>query len=125
MKKVILAAGAITAIALVAILREEFAVKPNQAVEVLRASFRQIEKLPDPTNINTAGKWYFLNHISSPLIEYNHKNASFLPLIAKNWDIVGSKYTFRLDPGAKFSDGSPIRARDVVASLKRIHCRPV
>lgn len=94
--------------------------KSNQQIEVLKTSLRVIDKFPDPAHIDKAGKWYLLYHISSPLIEYDHKNSSFLPLIAKSWDIVGSKYIINLDPNAKFSDGTPIRARDVVASIKRI-----
>ncbi len=97
-----------------------FMSKSDRSVEVLNTSLRTIDKFPDPAEIDKAGKWYFLNHVSSTLIEYDHKNSSFLPLIAKNWDIVGSKYTITLDPDSKFSDGTPIKARDVVASIKRI-----
>lgn len=114
--------GALTAMvgALAIGLKRDFMSKSNQQIEVLRTSLRQIDKFPDPAEIDKAGKWYLLNHISSPLIEYDHKNSSFLPLIAKSWEIVGSKYIIKLDPDAKFSDGSSIRARDVVASIKRI-----
>ncbi len=94
--------------------------KSNQPIEILRTSFRMIDKFPDPAYINTAGKWYFLNHISSPLIGYDHKHSSFLPLIAKSWDVQGTRYIFALDENAKFSDGTKIKARDVVASIKRI-----
>lgn len=122
MKNAFLIAGilGLVAIGLVLVLKKEFGVKANRPIEILRTSFRQIERLPDPAAINTAGKWYLLNHVSSSLIEYDHKNSSFLPLIAKHWDIQGAKYTFNLDPDAKFSDGTPIRARDVVATIKRV-----
>jgi len=122
MQKIITIAGALALLvgALAIGLKRDFMSTSNQQIEVLKTSLRQIDKFPDPAEIDKAGKWYLLNHISSPLIEYDHKNSSFLPLIAKSWEIVGSKYIVHLDPSAKFSDGSPIRARDVVASIKRI-----
>lgn len=122
MKRAFITTGAIIVIVfgLVAIVRKGFSVKSNQPIDVLRTSLRVIDKFPDPAYINTSGKWYFLNHISSPLIGYDHKNSSFLPLIAKSWDIRGNRYIFTLDESAKFSDGAIIRARDVVASIKRI-----
>jgi peptide/nickel transport system substrate-binding protein len=44
-----------------------------------------------------------------------------VPDIAKSWtaDANGLGYTFQLQSGAKFSDGSPITAKDVVFSLER------
>ena len=121
MKKA-LAAGILLSlvVGLAAMLRKELFVLKIQPLDVLKTSFRIIDQFPDPAQINNAGKWYFLNHVSSNLIEYDHENASFLPLIAKSWEIKGSTYLLKVDPVAKFSDGSPIRARDVVASLKRI-----
>lgn len=92
----------------------------SKQLDVIRTSFRKIEQFPDPTEINTSGKWYLLNHISSPLIEYNHKTSSFKPLIASSWEINNAIYTFHLNPDAKFSDGSKIKASDVGQSIKRI-----
>lgn len=92
----------------------------NTQLEVLRTSFRKIDELPDPAIINTAGKWYLLNHISSPVIEYDHQTSSFKPLIAEKWEINGSRYIFHLNAKAKFSDGSPIKASDVAQTIKRI-----
>lgn len=98
---------------------KEGTMKSNQ-IDVVRTSFRKIEQFPDPTEINTAGKWYLLNHISSPLIEYSHKSSSFKPLIASTWEISDSTYIFHLNPSAKFSDGAKIKASDVGKSIKRI-----
>jgi ABC-type transport system substrate-binding protein len=97
-----------------------FFVKPNIQIEILKTSLRVINQFPDPAEIDTAGKWYLLGHISSPLIEYDHKNSSMLPMIAKKWDIQGSKYTLTINNEVKFSDGTPIKAHDVAASIKRI-----
>lgn len=92
----------------------------SKQIDVVRTSFRKIEQFPDPTEINTSGKWYLLNHISSPLLEYNHKTSSFNPLIASSWDIDGSTYVFHIKTDAQFSDGSKIKASDVGQSIKRI-----
>lgn len=92
----------------------------SKQIDVVRTSFRKIEQFPDPTEINTSGKWYLLNHISSPLIEYSHNTSSFKPLIASTWEINDSTYTFHLNPSAKFSDGAKIKASDVGQSIKRI-----
>lgn len=95
----------------------------SKQLDVVKTSFRKIEAFPDPTEINTSGKWYLLNHISSPLIEYNHKSSSFKPLIASSWDINGSTYSFSINPDAKFSDGTAIKASDVAKTIKRILVR--
>lgn len=94
----------------------------SKQMDVVRTSFRKIEQFPDPTEINTSGKWYLLNHISSPLIEYSHKTSSFKPMIASSWEInnADATYTFHINPTAKFSDGSKIKASDVGQSIKRI-----
>ncbi|TYC19266.1 hypothetical protein FXF52_37530 [Micromonospora sp. MP36] len=44
------------------------------------------------------------------------------PLLAKSWDVSpdGTVYTFHLQPGVTFSDGTPLKAGDVVAALKRV-----
>lgn len=44
------------------------------------------------------------------------------PGLARSWDISpdGKVYTFHLDPKATFDDGTPVRASDVVWSLKKI-----
>ncbi|MGC9671328.1 ABC transporter substrate-binding protein [Planosporangium sp. 12N6] len=44
------------------------------------------------------------------------------PLLAKSWDVSGdgTVYTFHLQPGVTFSDGTPLKAADVVASLQRV-----
>ncbi|MEQ8651161.1 MAG: ABC transporter substrate-binding protein [Kiloniellales bacterium] len=50
-----------------------------------------------------------------------NQNGEVLPALAKSWDISddGLTYTFHLVEGAKFHDGSPFEAEDVVFSLKR------
>lgn len=122
MKISIKIAGAALAVALLllAIIFFKGALVKSNQIDVVRTSFRKIDQFPDPAEINTSGKWYLLNHISSPLIEYSHKTSTFKSLIASKWDIDGSVYNFQISPTAKFHDGSNIKAVDVAQSIKRI-----
>ncbi len=45
-----------------------------------------------------------------------------MPGLAQKWEISsdGKEYTFHLDPAATFSDGGPVRASDVLFTLKKI-----
>ena len=42
------------------------------------------------------------------------------PCLAQSWTATGKVWTFKLRPGVKFSDGSPLTAADVVFTLNRI-----
>lgn len=50
------------------------------------------------------------------------KDNKLQPLIAKSWDVnkEQTKFTFALDPEAKFSDGSPVESKDVKWSFERL-----
>lgn len=86
----------------------------------LTLSFGKVTKIPDPAQINTAGEWYLLNHISSPLVTFDHEKGIFLPLIAESWSISGNTYTFHIRKDARFHDGTPLKSADLVASIKRL-----
>ena len=47
------------------------------------------------------------------------------PQMVERWTVSDDKllYTFTLRPGLKFSDGSPVTTRDVIATLKRLFLR--
>ena len=49
-------------------------------------------------------------------------SGSILPLLAESWDVSDDTltYTFHLKPGTTFQDGSPIEAKDVAYSVKRL-----
>jgi peptide/nickel transport system substrate-binding protein len=49
-------------------------------------------------------------------------NNKLTPLLAKSWQSnpEQTKFTFHLDPAAKFSDGSPVEAKDVKWSYERL-----
>ena len=50
------------------------------------------------------------------------RNLDIVPDLAESWDISGDGhvYTFHIRPDAKFHDGKPVTARDVLWSLERV-----
>jgi len=57
----------------------------------------------------------------TPMVHFD-VNLQVIPGLAEKWDITpdGKLYTFHLNPSATFSDGSPVRASDVLFTLKKI-----
>jgi len=58
--------------------------------------------------------------VYEPLLSLDAKTLSYTPALATHWKISEDKmtYWFRLDPRAKWSDGKPVVAKDVVATWK-------
>jgi peptide/nickel transport system substrate-binding protein len=52
------------------------------------------------------------------LVDFDNGAQNFVPIIAKSWDVSpdGLAWTFHLRQGAKFSDGHPLTAEDVLFS---------
>lgn len=111
----------VCALALVALaLLRELTVE-KKSIQLLKAHVGIQEKLPDPAKIELAGDWYFLDHISSGLVGYDHVAGKFRPLLAESWEAFSSgAHTFTLREDAKFHDGTPITSQDVIASIKRL-----
>ncbi len=68
-------------------------------------------------NINI---WVFMN-IYDQLIRVTDDGLTLQPMLAEKWEISADNltYTFHLRQGVKFSDGTALKASDVVFSLKR------
>lgn len=95
----------------------------NNCKNELVTLFPGVDYIPDSSQIATADEWYLLNHISSPLIQFDHIENRFVPLLAKEWSIQDNVITFTLDSTAKFHDGENITATDVAATIKRLIIR--
>ncbi|MGI8689967.1 MAG: ABC transporter substrate-binding protein [Thermomicrobiales bacterium] len=54
------------------------------------------------------------------LVDLNPADFSPVPALAKSWKIAGNTFTFTLQDGAKFSDGSDVTADDVAFTMKGI-----
>ena len=59
--------------------------------------------------------------VFSRLVRVNNVGTDIEGDLAESWDVSddGTDYTFHLRPDAKFSDGSPVTADDVVFSIER------
>lgn len=64
---------------------------------------------------------YFSN-VYETLIGLGKDNATLTPRLATKWEANAdqSQFTFHLDPDAKFSDGSPVEAKDVKWTFERL-----
>ena len=60
-------------------------------------------------------------YLFTPMV-YFDQNLEVAPGLAQKWEISadGRQYTFHLNPAATFSDGSPVRASDVLFTLRKI-----
>lgn len=92
----------------------------SKQLDNLKVYFPVKAEIPDPANIENTGQWYLLGHISSSLAHYDHKEAKFKPLLASVEAYAGGTHTFTILENAKFHDGTPVTADDVVRSLKRL-----
>ncbi|MDD3266651.1 MAG: peptide ABC transporter substrate-binding protein [Burkholderiales bacterium] len=75
----------------------------------------------DPTKAEDVNSVRIMYDLFAGLLDFNQKN-EIIPGMAKSWDISadGKTYTFHLRDGLKFSDGSPITAKDFVYSWQRL-----
>jgi peptide/nickel transport system substrate-binding protein len=62
-----------------------------------------------------------VNYLFTPLVRLD-RNLNPVPGLADSWEISpdGKSYTFKLNPRATFSDGTPVRASDVLFTLQKI-----
>ncbi len=75
----------------------------------------------DPVLINDQNGLTILSSVGQTLLTSN-PDLSLSPLLATEWspNADGSEWTFKLNPAATFSDGSPVTAADVVATMERL-----
>jgi len=78
------------------------------------------QNLDPVTNDSNADIWIFMN-IYDQLLRVAPSGISLEASLAASWEIStdGLTYTFHLQQGVMFSDGSPMKASDVVYSLTR------
>lgn len=89
-------------------------------VEELKVRIANSTGIPDPTSIESAGDWYYLDHVSSSLAAYSSAEKKFIPMLAEKWSSKpDGTHVFTLKEGIRFHDGTPITVKDVIWSIKR------
>ncbi len=81
------------------------------------------DQVPTPLTLDetSAGEQAIADLLYDGLTRVDH-TGTVVPALAASWTVTDDRlvWTFALDPAATFSDGSPIAAADVVASLQAI-----
>lgn len=64
----------------------------------------------------------YFSSVYDRLVDLSPDNKSIVPMLAREWTISDDQkvLTFNLDPNAKFSDGSPVDAKDVKWTFDRL-----
>ncbi len=65
----------------------------------------------------TYGIW---EHVVEPLIEVDYSRMEYIGVLAESWEFQGKKWLFHLRKGARFHNGAPFTARDVIFSINRM-----
>ncbi|MFZ4810949.1 MAG: ABC transporter substrate-binding protein [Ilumatobacteraceae bacterium] len=75
----------------------------------------------DPVLVNDGAGLTLLSQVGQ-FLAISQADLSLSPSLATKWEpnADGSEWTFTLDPKATFSDGSPVTAADVVATMERL-----
>jgi peptide/nickel transport system substrate-binding protein len=75
----------------------------------------------DPVTVNNEGGLLVLGQ-TGEYLAWSDKDLKLQPRLARSWkpNADGSVWTFKLRPGVKFHDGSPMEAEDVVATFQRL-----
>lgn len=94
---------------------------PAFAETVIHRGNRSEPSALDPHRAQTVYENNVLQDLFEGLTAYNAA-AEVIPAVASSWDVSadGTRYTFYLREGLKWSDGAPLTAGDVVFSFRRL-----
>ena len=76
----------------------------------------------DPANAYDFYTWEVLNNVMEGLVKYKPGTLELEPALAEKWEASDDSkvWTFHLRKDAKFADGTPLKAQDVVRSIERV-----
>ncbi len=76
----------------------------------------------DPANAYDFFTWEVLTNTMDTLVRYKPGTSELVPALATSWEVKdnGTVWIFHLRKDAKFCDGTPVTAKDVVRSIKRV-----
>ena len=94
----------------------------NEKQTVLRLANDAEPKSLDPQQVTGLTEYNILQALFEGLVRLDTKTLEPKPGVAQSWEISEdrTRYTFHLDPKARWSDGSPLTAKDFVQSWERI-----
>jgi peptide/nickel transport system substrate-binding protein len=94
---------------------------PATAKTVLTLNITQTFETIDPAKITDYTDYLGAVNLYDGLTHVD-PDGKIIPRLAQSWDVAkdGLSVTFHLKPDAKFQDGSPVTAKDVVYSVKRL-----
>lgn len=93
------------------------AIKGGEWVETIRYFPATLQYIGKNGNTVDNSRWMGLTH--ETLIDFHPVTLQIIPRLATHWKISEDKlhYWFRINPSARFNDGTPVTADDVVASF--------
>ena len=76
----------------------------------------------DPQNANEIETWKVSKNIYETLVEYDKETTEIIPKLAKEWSVSEDQkiWTFKLQEGVKFHDGTDFNAEAVVYNFERM-----
>ncbi|HEX9662415.1 MAG TPA: ABC transporter substrate-binding protein, partial [Candidatus Binatia bacterium] len=74
----------------------------------------------DPYAFSSSPEYGIWNHMAESLIEVDYVKMDYAGVLAESWEFQGKKWVFNLRKGARFHDGSPFTAKDVIHSYQTI-----
>ena len=112
------AIGAVSAVALTGIAVAE---EPREGGTLIAANEAELGELDPHITCATSSARWVMNHIAEPLVQQDMTDEAsipppLIPGLAQSWDVSedGKVYTFHLQQGVKFHDGTDFNADDVV-----------
>lgn len=90
----------------------------DQTLVVQQLKSTGVAPLLDPAFLEFDGDWTIVSNLFQTLTTVTPKG-KVLPALATSWSNRGAVWTFDLRHDARFSDGTPLTARDVSYSLRR------
>lgn len=97
---------------------QEFSPTPKKSIIV--DAYASLPQRLDTALVRSAAEYRILLHLVRPLLKYN-KNAQLESDLAVSWNIDDDfrKYSFKIDPNAKWSNGTKISSEQVAWSVLR------
>jgi peptide/nickel transport system substrate-binding protein len=94
---------------------------PAKASTIIIGTTDKVTDL-DPANAYDFFTWEVLTNTMDTLVKYKPGTDQIVPAIAEKWEVKnnGTVWIFHLRKDVKFCDGTPVTAKDVVRSIKRV-----